>query len=249
MPAQASASRTLNLAKNWALLCRYRSLELLRLVTRVRKGSDLTRIERLAAEMAPVLEQEPTSAAKYADYDLWIPFNVARIGGLELHHAAPMRLLDIGCGPGYFLASARACGHDAHGIDAPPNILSSVENRAYSELLAALGVSPYVSPLLIERYVPMATPLRDLDLITAFWICFNRHRQQDEWGVDEWRFFVDDALSHLHPGGVLHLELNTNPQRYGLLQWYDQPTLDFFRSRGTVNRNVVRIQKLQAPVP
>ena len=56
--------------------------------------------------MAPVVERDPTSAAKYADYDQWVPFNVARVGALGLHHSKPQRMLDIGCGPGYFLAAA-----------------------------------------------------------------------------------------------------------------------------------------------
>lgn len=195
--------------------------------------------------MAPVLDRDPTSAAKYVDYSYWIPFNVERIGKLSLHTSAPLRIMDIGCGPGYFLAAARACGHDCHGVDAPPDILTNVERRVYAELLGALGCSDVVSPLLIERFVPMTVPQTGLELITAFWICFNRHRQPDEWGVHEWRFFVTDALSHLREGGILHLELNANPERYGAHQWYDQSTLEFFRSAGTVDRNIVRVRKPQ----
>src|SRR5208283_3004135 len=104
-----------------------------------------------------------------------------------------------------------------------------------------------VTPVLIERFQPMALPVRDLDLITAFWICFNRHQQADEWGAAEWRFWVEDALSHLRDGGVLHLELNSHPQRYRALQWYDQETLEYFRSAGQVQRNVVRIVKGKPP--
>ncbi len=247
MPTQQSPGRPLTVAKNWAAVCRHRSVKLLRLAAQVRNAADLPRIRQLQAAMKLVVERDPTCAAKYADYRLWIPFNVNRIGYLGLHNSRPLRILDIGCGPGYFLASARVCGHEVHGIDAPADILSDVENRVYSELLAALRMDSYVSPLLIERFVPLSLPLRDLDFITAFWLCFNRHRQKDEWSVDEWRFFVDDALFHLRPGGILHLELNDNPQRHGALQWYDNPTLDFLRSVGTVDRNIVRIQKAQAP--
>ena len=127
-----------------------------------------------------------------------------------------------------------ACGHQCYGVNAPPDILSEVENRVYSEMLAALASDQYVSPLLIERFAPMSLPYRDLDAITAFWICFNRHRQLDEWGVSEWRFFVGNALSHLSIGGFLHLELYSHPERYDSLEWYDKETLDFFRSVGTV---------------
>jgi SAM-dependent methyltransferase len=241
--SQGSASNTLRIARIWARIGQYGSGRLWRLPSRICENADLARVERLAYEMAPVLEREPTCAAKYADYAFWIPFNVARVGALSLHSSAPLRILDIGCGPGYFLAAARACGHECCGIDAPASILSEVENRVYSEMLAALASDRYVSPLLIERFVPMSLPYRDLDAITAFWICFNRHRQLDEWAVPEWRFFVNDAVSYLREGGFLHLELNSHPERYGSLDWYDEGTLDFFRSVGTVQRGVVRIIK------
>jgi SAM-dependent methyltransferase len=230
-------------AKVWGRLCRYRSLALCRLTSRMCQNADLRRIESLGREMAAALERDPACAAKYTDYSLWIPFNVNRIGELGLHRLPPRRMLDIGCGPGYFLAGALACGHDVYGIDAPAAIMTGVEARVYSEMLAALAIADRVSPLLIERFVPMALPLRDLDLITAFWICFNRHAQPDEWSAAEWQFFVQDVLSHLREGGILHLELNSNRERYPSLQWYDEETLQFFRSAGTVERNIIRISK------
>jgi len=238
-----SLERKLEIAKIWLRLLRYGSPELCRLPSKLCRSADLSRIERLAVEMAPLVERDPTSAAKYADYHHWIPFNVARVGALGLHRSKPLRLLDIGCGPGYFLAAAMLCGHEAYGIDAPESVLTAVEARVYSEMLASLHSDGRVSPLLIERYVPMPLAVGDLDLITAYWICFNRHRQPDEWGVAEWRFFVNDALSHLRPGGILHLELNANPERYAGLTWYDAETRDFFRSAGSVNGGVVRIPK------
>jgi SAM-dependent methyltransferase len=241
MTSALSLNRTLQITRQWARVYQYRSLKLGGVAAQVRANADLKRIQQLRREMAGALEREPTCAAKYTDYTFWIPFNVARIGGLSLHKTPPLRMLDIGCGPGYFLAAARTCGHECYGVDAPPSILSDVEKRVYSELLGALGCEAQVSPLLIERYVAMNFPLRDLDLITAFWICFNRHCQPDEWGVTEWQFFVADALSHLRDGGTLHLELNANPGRYGPRQWYDDETLKFLRSVGTVDGGVVRI--------
>lgn len=236
-------SRRVELAKLWFRLGRYGSVELCRLPARVRANSDLQRIENLAREMAPEVERDPTCAAKYADYKLWIPFNVLRVAALSLHRSRPKRILDIGCGPGYFLRAASLCGHDCFGIDAPARVMTAVEARVYSELLAAMDCDRRVSPLLIERFVPMQLPAGDFDLITAYWICFNRHCQPDEWSVSEWRFFVDDALAHLRPGGVLHLELNANPERYGALMWFDVETREFFRTAGEVAGGVVRIAK------
>ena len=238
-----SSSDRAEVARTWGRLWRQGSLALCRLTSRVCENADLARIDSLAREMAAVVARDPACAAKYADYAYWIPFNVNRVGALGLHQARPVRILDIGCGPGYFLAAAAACGHECYGIDAPASVMTPVERRVYSEMLAALSLSERVSPLLIERYKPMGLALRDLDLITAFWICFNRHEQPDEWSAAEWKFFVQDAMSYLRDGGVLHLELNSNAKRYGPMEWYDGETLEFFRSAGTVNRNVVRIAK------
>jgi len=241
--SQTSAEQRLELAKIWMAIGRYRSLDLYRLPSRLVAAADVDRIHRLTQEMADVVDCDPESAAKYADYNYWIPFNVVRIGKLALQRSQPLRILDIGCGPGYFMAGARACGHDCYGIDAPPRALTDVEARVYSEMLGALGFSDRVNPVLIERFQPMPLAFHDLDLITAFWICFNRHRQSDEWGVEEWRFWVNDALSHVKIGGLLHLELNFHHERYGNFEWYDQPMLEYFRSVGTVERNAVRIVK------
>lgn len=242
--------RRLRTASEWALVLGHCSLSLCGVSTRILETVDLARIDDLALEMGPVLEQEATSAAKYADYGYWIPFNVSRAGVLGLHKSPPLRILDIGCGPGYFLAAARACGHQCYGVDAPAEILSVVERRVYSEVLVALSCQEQVSSLLIERFVPMSLPYTDLDLITAFWICFNRHRRPDEWGVAEWRFFVDDALGYLKPGGVLRLELNANPEHFKSLRFFDSETLEFFRSQGSVVGGIVRMRKGSVvPIP
>jgi SAM-dependent methyltransferase len=235
--------RVADLGKAWARICSHRSWKLIQVPARVRRNIDISRIEGLKREMHASLKQSRTSAAKYADHDYWLSFNVQRIALLSLHEAQPLRLLDIGCGPGYFLAAARACGHDVYGVDIPRDLMTPVERRVYSELLGAMSLTKQVSPLLVERFVPMQLPYGDLDLITAFWVCFNCHRRADEWGAAEWRFFIDDALTHLRKGGVLHLELNENGRRYPQMKWYDQETLDIFRGAGTVHQNVVRIHK------
>jgi SAM-dependent methyltransferase len=245
--SQPSAEQRLELAKIWIAISRFRSLELCRLPARLTATADIARIQRLRRSMADIVDCDPESAAKYADYNYWIPFNVVRIGTLSLHELRPLRMLDVGCGPGYFMAAALACGHDCYGIDAPAGVLTDVETRVYSEMLGALSCSERVSPLLIERFQPMPLEVHNLDLITAFWICFNRHQRTDEWGIAEWRFWVEDALSHVTDGGVIHLELNSHRERYRELEWYDQATLDYFRSIGTVRRNMVRIVKGKLP--
>ncbi len=60
-----SGRRPLQIAKIWARIAQYGSIRLCRLPSRICEQADLVRIERLAREMAPVLERDPTCAAKY----------------------------------------------------------------------------------------------------------------------------------------------------------------------------------------
>jgi SAM-dependent methyltransferase len=220
-----------------------RSEPLNRVLASVERTADLDRIHGLRRKMRPAYRADPAGAAKYADHRFWLLLNIDRAARLGLHTASALHILDLGCGPGYFMAAARALGHDCRGADIPESCFTPVEREVYAELLGALKCRPHVSPLLIERFVPLPFEAARFDLITAFWICFNRHRQLDEWGVEEWRFFVDDALRCLREGGRLFLELNEHAERYAELRWYDTATHAYFRSVGTVDRNCVTITR------
>ena len=221
----------------------YRSPQLKDLPAALEKSMDSGRVRRLWEEVREDYQRNPTSAAKYAMPRQWLLLNTLRAADLRLHESQGMKILDIGCGPAYFLALTRALGHETQGVDAPESYLTPVERRVYSTLIDILHVGSYVSPLLIERFVPLPYPDESYDLITAFWICFNRHRQPDEWGPKEWQFFVEDSRRKLLPSGRLFLDLNENPERYGDLRFYDVPTLDYFRSVGSVQQGRVIISR------
>lgn len=208
-------------------------------VSKVEKSADSAAITQLWRRMAPIYEKDPTSAAKYARPRHWLLLNTLRIADLELHTAPRLRILDIGCGPGYFVALTRAFGHECYGADAPDSYLTAVEQDVYTTLTEAFHCRQQVGPLLIERFKTMPFREQPFDLITAFWICFNRHRQADEWGLEEWRFFVEDALACLRPGGRIVLDLNEHRERYGELRFYDAATRNYFHDRGTVNQGRV----------
>jgi len=186
-------------------------------------------------------QREPNSAAKYANPRFWLLLNSLRIAELGLDTTSGLRVLDIGCGPAYFLAIARALGHHCYGVDVPDSFLTPLERDVYTTLIDVLRCREVVSPLLIERFKPLPFREEPFDLITAYLICFNRHQQPDEWCRDEWRFFVEDAMGCLRPGGRLMLDLNENQGRYGELRFYDAPTRDYFRSVGKVNQGRVVI--------
>ena len=225
-------------------LRRFRSDRLNGLRHEIANTADLNRIDRLWKDVAPEYRRDRVCAAKYADYRFWLLLNTHRAARLDLHtERRRLRILDLGCGPGFFMRVGRVLGHDCHGIDVPEDCFTPLERRVYSEILGALGCDQLVSRLCIERFVPLPFEDQSYDLLTAFLICFNRHRQPDEWGTKEWRFFVNDALRLLREGGRLLLELNDNRARYGKAAYYDDDTLDYFRSIGTVDGRWVEITK------
>jgi len=240
-----SVARQLELYRMGRALKQHGSRKLVGIPAEIEKSMDRGEMARLWQEVRDEYQRNPTSAGKYAMPRHWLTLNAWRAGQLELHRSSGLQILDIGCGPAFFLAVCRALGHHAIGVDAPESYMTPVERRIYASLIGILGLERSVSSLLIEKFVPLPYPEAKFDLITAYWICFNLHRQPGEWGVEEWRFFVEDAVRRLCPTGRLLLELNENPERYGALRFYDKPTLEYFRSKGTVTGGRVLVTRGQ----
>lgn len=119
--------------------------------------------------------------AKYLDLPRWIQRNLGRVTRLGLDRGIRRRVLDIGCGCGYFLYICKLLGHEVVGLDLPGE-------EFYGEVTALLGV-----PVVAHR-VEAFKPLPDLgsfDVVTAHMICFNGHRTDRVWGVPEWRHLLD----------------------------------------------------------
>ena len=53
--------------------------------------------------------------AKYADILPWLKLNRERVQDLNLHRSEPKRVLDLGCGGGFFLFIAKNFGHSVMG--------------------------------------------------------------------------------------------------------------------------------------
>jgi len=136
---------------------------------------------------------------KYLDLDRWITINIRRIRDIELDLARRKRILDLGCGAGYFLYVAQLLGHTGLGLDLD-------RTRMFAEITSLLGVRRVIQR--IRAFHPLPDFGEKFDLITAFMICFNSHRRPNLWGVAEWDFFLDDIAKHLAPRGRIWLELN-----------------------------------------
>jgi SAM-dependent methyltransferase len=156
---------------------------------------------------------------KYLDLDRWIGINIRRIRQIELDLARPKRILDLGCGAGYFLYIAQLLGHSGLGLDMD-------RLSMFREVTRLLGVRRIVQR--IEAFRPLPDFGQKFDLVTAFMICFNNHKMPNLWNVPEWEFFLDDLAKHLTPRGRVWLELN---QEYDG-SFYTPEIKEFFQKRG-----------------
>ena len=174
---------------------------------------------------------------KYLDLDRWIGVNIRRIRQLELDVARPKRILDLGCGAGYFLYIAQLLGHSGIGLDMD-------RLPMFREITRLLGVRRVVQQ--IQAFRPLPNFGQKFDLITAFMICFNNHKMPELWGVPEWEFFLDDLAKHLTRRGRVWLELN---QEYDGT-FYTPELKEFFEKRGAKidEHKIIFNSGLRAPV-
>jgi SAM-dependent methyltransferase len=157
---------------------------------------------------------------KYADIDHWLRVNRERVQDLKLHRSSPQRVLDLGCGGGFFLFILKRFGHSVLGLDID-------ESPLFRELLEVFGVPRIV--FRIEPFELLPNFRQQFDWITAFSIGFDRYCGENaRWGPSEWEFLLRDLQRRLAPGGKIYLALNPLPNGE-----YLTPELrDFFSSRG-----------------
>jgi SAM-dependent methyltransferase len=174
-------------------------------------GIDQNRLDEL---------QQRYVGTKYADVNHWLRVNRERVQDLKLHRCPPQRVLDLGCGGGFFLFILKRFNHSVLGLDVD-------ESPLFTELLKVFGVPRVVFK--IKPFEQLPTLGRQFDWITAFSIGFDRDRGTSaRWGIREWDFLLRDLQRHLAPGGEIYLTVNPLPNGD-----YLTPELrDFFASRG-----------------
>jgi len=96
---------------------------------------------------------------KYLDLDRWIGINIRRIRQIELDLSRPNRILDLGCGAGYFLYIAQLLGHSGVGLDMD-------RLSMFREVTHLLGVRRVVQR--IEAFRTLPDFGQKFDVITAF---------------------------------------------------------------------------------
>src|SRR5881296_3580733 len=145
--------------------------------------------------------QERYAGAKYADVDQWLRVNRERVQDLKLHRSPPQRVLDLGCGGGFFLFILKRFGHSVVGLDVGHIDL-------YTELVELFDVPRVLWK--INAFEPLPDLGQKFDWITAFSVNFNLcYPKERLWGPAEWDFFLLDLQQrHLAQGGRMFFGLN-----------------------------------------
>jgi SAM-dependent methyltransferase len=155
----------------------------------------------------PFWDPFPTKRApKYLDIQEFVRDSTERCFALGLFDdGEPKRILDLGCGPGYFLGACRALGHDVVGVDV-------AEEPLYNELIDFLGI-----PRIVHAVTPDA-PLPALDgsfdLVSAFGVTFNFQGGpgNGSWSADQWARVIDAFVAAAKPGGRVVIHFNQDPR-------------------------------------
>jgi SAM-dependent methyltransferase len=164
--------------------------------------------------------QKRYAGEKYADVEQWLRVNRERVQDLKLHRSPPQRVLDLGCGGGFFLFILKRIGHPVLGLDVD-------ESPLFKELLETFDVPRTV--FRIQPFESLPNLEQQFDWITAFSIGFDRSRATNSrWGPGEWDFLLRDLQRRLAPGGKIYLTVNPLPNG----DYLTTELQDFFSSRG-----------------
>lgn len=176
----------------------------------------------------------------YEDAGYWVDVNIKRVQDLWLDRSPPLQILDLGCGPGYFLYLCKLFGHDGLGLDPDDEPFF----RGTTELFGVRRVIGRIHP---------QTPLPDMgkqfDLVTGHRVCFHRIKRAEkgewlEWSPADWEFFINDVRTRfLKPNGRLLLEFN---RRQDGSSFFTDELRGFFLSQGA---RIIRWKALFAANP
>jgi hypothetical protein len=169
-----------------------------------------------------------SSALKYLDPVSWFEQKFGYVFRLGLHEKAPMRILDIGTGPGHFMVIANFYGHTTVGTDIPDHEVDG-PTHLYNGLADIYGTTR------IKNRITPFKPLTELggsyDLVTAFSAAFNLARGGVLWEQPAWDYFLSslrkDVLVDDGEFFLMLVKLKTRDDIWdylaSLAKWSDEP--------------------------
>ena len=179
---------------------------------------------------------DTTAQEKYLNYKFWLKESLIRVYRLKLHTTKKKNILDIGTGTGYFPFLCNEFLHNGYCLDVP-------NNELYDQITDSLGLIKF------KKYINPFEPLKldtkeHFDLITAYMICFNNHKQEDLWSKEEWQFFILDLQKNYlkKEGKIL---LNFNEESPGV--YFTSELLNYFKDMDyAVDGNTILIDNQSA---
>ncbi len=142
-----------------------------------------------------------TAQEKYLNYRFWLKESLIRFYKLGLHCDKKKTILDIGTGTGYFPFICNEFSHQGFCLDVP-------DNELYDQITDSLGLIKFKKYINSFEYLQLNTNER-FDLITAYMICFNNHKEENLWSYEEWEFFISDLQNnYLKKDGKILLNFN-----------------------------------------
>lgn len=209
---------------------------------------DVDRMVSAFSDSESDLAKDPAAAAKYFDHYVWLTRGIQDAVDLGLHRDKNRRVLDIGCGPGWFIKVCAYLGHECAGTDLSFDSMRPTDRIPYAKIPEMLGCSDRIVREPVKAYTPI--PLEGpFDLVTCLCICFDGHWEEVPWGASEWTFFLDDVDRLLAPQGRLYLRFNRKPRHHKELIFYDQETQLLLESRGTfqsAGQIIVRKRRIES---
>jgi hypothetical protein len=183
--------------------------------------------ERFSTELyrdiqAAHLEKEVIGAdgnrLKYLDTPTWAGGKFDHALRLGLHKAPPLRVLDLGAGPGHFQMVAQYFGHETMGLDVPTRAhASNMERDIYNDLCDFFHVRKVDHRITSGAALPRFSGR--FDLVTSFMTCFSTDAKlRRPWTVHDWTFWLRDLRDNvLTETGEIYL--NLTPGVYDEQSW------------------------------
>jgi len=150
----------------------------------------------------------PDGMTKYLDPIVWFESKLRVARKLGLNNKGPLKILDLGTGPGHFPVVARYYGHDVTGTDLP-RVSGGVDKTGhFYDALCSIYRVKRISHV-IKPNEPLGGLNRDYAMVTTFLAAFNVDERKMPWSVENWRFFLTDInLNVLARNGVLFMMLD-----------------------------------------
>lgn len=186
---------------------------------------DVPRVQGLARTIRPGWE-------KFADVDgeLLAKAQVAvRLGLADADR--PLKVLDLGCGFGYFLAVCQWLGHDVYGVD----------GLNLRDVWDAMRLRDCWTESFASHKAPSNYRIAGLafDVITMMSVNL-RHADGSHWEPADARGWLWTHVQNMPPGGIIYLALNRGEQT-----WLVEPeTWTTLGLTGTRDDNTVTLRKL-----